>query len=50
MLIIYVNSRLNRRSGGEGRELPPTTAWRQFPSLLTAPVVEPRILSSNTGK
>ncbi len=25
MLVIYVNSHLNRRSEGEGRELPPTT-------------------------
>ncbi len=49
MLVLYVNSRLNLRSEGEGRELPPTTAWRQFPALLSAPVVEPRVLSRNTG-
>ena len=35
-----MNSRLNCRSGGEGRELPPTTARQQFPALLSAPVVE----------
>ncbi len=34
MLVINVNSRLNRRSGGEGRELLWTTAWREFPALL----------------
>ncbi len=39
---------LNRRSGGESRELPPTTALRQFPALLSAPAVEPRVLSRNT--
>jgi hypothetical protein len=38
---------LNRRSGGEGRELPPTTAWWQFPALHSAPAVEPRVLSRN---
>jgi hypothetical protein len=47
-LVIYVNSGYNRRSGGEGRELPPTPAWRQFPDLLFAPVVELRVLSNNT--
>jgi hypothetical protein len=50
MLVIYVNSWLNLRSGGEGRELLPTTAWRQLPALLSAPEVEPRVLSHNTGK
>ncbi len=40
MLDIYVNSWLNRMSGGEGRELPPTPAWRQFPALLSAPAVD----------
>ncbi len=34
---------------GEGRELPPTTAWRQFPVLLSAPAVEPIVISCNTG-
>jgi hypothetical protein len=39
MLVFYMNSRLNRRSGGgEGTELP-ATAWRQFPALLFAPAV-----------
>jgi len=47
---IDVKSRLNRRSGEEGRELPPTPAWRQFPTLLSAPVVELRVLSRNAGK
>jgi hypothetical protein len=46
MWVIYMNSRLNRRS----RTLPPRTAWQQFPDLLSAPVVEPRVLSCNTGK
>jgi hypothetical protein len=50
VLVIYVNSRLNYRSGGEGRELPPTSAWRQFPALLSATPVEPRVLSRNTGE
>jgi hypothetical protein len=50
MLVIYVNSLPNHRSGGEGRELPLTTAWRQIPALLSAPAVEPRVISSNTGK
>jgi len=27
-------------SGGEGRELPPTPAWRQFPALLSAPAID----------
>ncbi len=45
MLVIYVNSRLSHRSGGEGRELLPTPGWRQFPALLSAPVVAPRVLS-----
>ncbi len=49
MLVISVNSRRSRRSWGEGRELPPTYAWRQFPALLFAPVVEPRVVSHNTG-
>ncbi len=49
MLVIYVNS-FNRRSGEdgrelppkEGRELPPSSSWRQFPALLSAPAVEPK--------
>jgi hypothetical protein len=50
MLVIYVNFRLNRSSGGQGRELLPTPAWRQFPALLSTPAVEPRVLSGKTGK
>jgi hypothetical protein len=50
MLVIDVNSWLNRRSREEARELPPTAAWRQFPALLSAPAVELRVLSRNTGK
>jgi hypothetical protein len=50
MLVIYVNSRLNRRRGGQGRERPATVAWRQFPALLSIPAVEKRVLSRNTGK
>jgi hypothetical protein len=50
MLVIYVNSQLNHRSGGEGRELPPTSACWQFPAVLSAPAVEPRVVSRNTGK
>jgi hypothetical protein len=48
LLVIFVNSRLNRRSGREGRILLPTTAWWQFPDLLSAPAVEPRVLSRNS--
>jgi hypothetical protein len=51
MLVIDVNSWLNRRSREEARELPLTSAWRQFPALLSAPAVELRVLSQeNTGK
>jgi hypothetical protein len=52
MLVIYVNSRLNCRSGGEVRELTRTTPGRQFPALLSFLGVEPRVLSYsyNTGK
>ncbi len=50
MLVIDMNSRLNCRSGGVGREPPSTTAWQQFPALLATPVVEPRVLSRNTEK
>ncbi len=42
MFFIYVNSQLNCKSRGEGWELPPTSAWWQFPALLSAPVVEPK--------
>jgi hypothetical protein len=42
MLVIYVNSRRNRKSASEGRELPPTIAWWQFPVLLSAPAVQPK--------
>jgi len=45
-----VDSHLNRRCGEEDRELPPTPAGRQFPALLSAPVVAERVLSCNTGK
>jgi hypothetical protein len=50
MLVIYVNSQLNRRSGGESRELPPTTVWRQFPPFSPLLAVEPRVLSRKTAK
>jgi hypothetical protein len=50
MLVICVNYRLNPGSGVEVREMLPTTAWRQFPALISAPVVEPRVLSCNTGR
>ncbi len=48
MLVIYMNSRLNHGTRGEGMELPPTIAWRQFPAFLSAPVVEQRALPRNT--
>jgi hypothetical protein len=44
MLVIYVNSQLNGRSGGEGRELPPTSALEQFPAHLSTLGVKPRTL------
>jgi hypothetical protein len=50
MLVIYVNSWLDCRSVEKDRELPPTLAWRQFPALLSAAAVEPKVLSCNTGK
>ncbi len=34
MLVIYVHSQLNPLSGGEGRKLPPTSAWWQFPTPI----------------
>jgi hypothetical protein len=34
MLVIYVNSQRNCRSGEKGREQLPTPPWRQFPALL----------------
>jgi hypothetical protein len=37
------NSWLNCRSGKKGRELAPSTGWRQFPALPSAPAVEPRV-------
>jgi hypothetical protein len=40
MLVIYVDSRLNRRSGGEGRELSSTPVWGQFYALFSAPCIE----------
>jgi hypothetical protein len=33
------------QEGTEGRELPSTSVWWQFPALLSIPVVEPRVLS-----
>jgi hypothetical protein len=50
MLDIYVNSWLNRRSGVDGRELPPKTVWRQFPAFLSTLAVEPRVLSRHIAK
>jgi hypothetical protein len=51
MLAIYVKTPLLiRRSRGEGRELRPASAWRQFPALLSTPAVELRVLSCNTAK
>jgi hypothetical protein len=49
-LYVGQNFQLNRRSGRDDRELPPITVWRQFPALLSAPAVEPRVLSHNTSK
>ncbi len=40
---------LNHRSREESRELLPPRAWRQFPALVFTPVVEPKVLSRNTG-
>jgi hypothetical protein len=37
------NSRLNCRSRKKGRELPPSSGWRQFPALPSTPAVEPRV-------
>jgi hypothetical protein len=48
-LVIYLNSRLNRKSRGGGQGTAPATAWRQFPALLSATAVEPRVFSRNTG-
>jgi len=39
VLVIYVDSHLNRRCGEEDRELPPTPAGRQFPALLRKIVI-----------
>jgi hypothetical protein len=30
-------------SGEKGRKLPPSKGWRQFPALISAPAVEPRV-------
>jgi hypothetical protein len=49
-VVIYVNSWLNRRSGGEGRELLPTTSWQQFPAVLSALSVEPRARKKDSKK
>ncbi len=40
--IAWDNSQLNRRNGEKGRELPPSSSWRQYPALPSAPAVEPR--------
>jgi hypothetical protein len=37
------NSWLNPRSGEYGMEIPPSAGRRQFPALLSAPAVEPRV-------
>jgi hypothetical protein len=50
MLVIYVNSHLNCRRGKVGRELLAANPLWQFPFLLSAPAVELRVLSCNTGK
>jgi hypothetical protein len=42
MLVIYVNFGSTARAQGEGKELPPTSACRQFPALLSAPAVQPK--------
>jgi hypothetical protein len=34
---------LNHRSGEKGRELLPSSGWRQFPALPSAPRVQPRV-------
>ncbi len=38
------------RMGGQGTAVTPTKVWWQFPALLSAPAVEPRVLSRNTAK
>jgi hypothetical protein len=47
--ICELSAQLQERRRGQGT-LPPTPAWRQFPALLSAPAVEPRVFSCNTGK
>jgi hypothetical protein len=34
-------------SGDKGRKLPPSRGWRQFPALISAPAVEPRVHIDN---
>jgi hypothetical protein len=41
---------LIRRSEEEDREQPPTTAWQQFPALLSPPADELKVLSRDIGK
>ncbi len=41
--IAWENSQLNHRSGEKGRELLPSSDWRQFPALLSSPAVEPKV-------
>ncbi len=53
LYVCHLNSWLNRRSGGKGRELPTTTACQQFPALLSASVAlenqKPSSTSSESG-
>ncbi len=45
MLVIYVNFLAQpQESKGECRELLTTTAWRQFPAILSAPAVESKFV------
>jgi hypothetical protein len=41
--VLHERTLLNCRSGKKGRELAPSTGWRQFPVLSSAPAVEPRV-------
>ncbi len=40
---LYFLLGFNRRRVEKGRELPPSSGWRQFPALPSAPVVEARV-------
>ncbi len=42
--IAWKNSPLDCRSGEKVRELPPSSGWRKFPDLPSAPAVELRVL------